>query len=385
MSFKLTIPKAPDLITTGQSSRAPPGTSKMYANFCRELYMQEESPTGSTFPMERDDWIPPTKIPKHPENFCFRCVKDCRPDASSHFLRQCPQIPEKDRNMLERVFEKAMQYTNQPQDTWPKKIEGQTCNTRLMRMVEDFYDLEPAPGGEDRQTNCFEEGQKIEAREPNPEVESGSEPSDKPEPADQLQNFWPVPYVPSGNPMVRAEIGAYQLQALMLLKATRARQEPELPMFRLPRPETQGQKIKAGEPRPENQSQKVMASESSPASRSQDVKAREPRSRSQDQKVKTRESEPEPELDNSRPENQRAKANMSRLGSQGQEVGAKESEPNRADTKKASTRERDKTDPQNKIETNKAKAGFEAGAEEKDKAPEPMSEPEPGSEGPGSR
>ena len=36
MSFKLTIPKAPDLITTGQSSQAPPGTSKMYANFCRE-------------------------------------------------------------------------------------------------------------------------------------------------------------------------------------------------------------------------------------------------------------------------------------------------------------------------------------------------------------
>merc|ERR1711888_245864 len=33
--------------------------------------------------------------------------------------------------------------------TWPEKIENQTCNVRLMRMVEDFYDLEPAPSGED--------------------------------------------------------------------------------------------------------------------------------------------------------------------------------------------------------------------------------------------
>merc|ERR1711888_20886 len=99
--------------------------------------------------MERDDWIPPTKVPKHPENFCFRCVRDCRPDASSHFLRQCPQLPERERNMLERVFEKAMQYRNQPQDTWPETIESQTCNTRLMRMVEDFYDVEPASNGED--------------------------------------------------------------------------------------------------------------------------------------------------------------------------------------------------------------------------------------------
>ena len=185
-------------------------------------------------------------------------------------------------------------------------------------MVEDFYDLEPAPGGEDRQTNCFEEGQEIEAREPNPEVESGSEPSDKPEPADQLQNFWPVPYVPSGNPMVRAEIGAYQLQALMLLKATRTRQEPELPMFRLPRPETQGQKTKAGEPRPENQSQKVMASESSPASRSQDVKAREPRQDTQGQRDQAAQGQGDRDKESN--QGHRQKAETSRPENRGQRV-----------------------------------------------------------------
>ena len=45
---------------------------------------------------------------------------------------------------------------------------------------------------------------------------------------------------PRNLPKTRAEIGAYQLQALLLLKSTKARQEPELPMFRLPRPENQG-------------------------------------------------------------------------------------------------------------------------------------------------
>merc|ERR1712015_356374 len=101
----------------------------------------------------------PAKAPKHPENFCFLCVRDRRPDASSHFLRQCPQLPERERVVLARVFEKAMQYRNQPQDTWPEKIESQTCNMRLMKMVEDFYDIEPAPRGEDQQEDYFDEEQ----------------------------------------------------------------------------------------------------------------------------------------------------------------------------------------------------------------------------------
>ena len=42
----------------------------------------------------------PAKVPKHPENFCFLCKRDGRPDASSHFLRQCPQLPERERNIL---------------------------------------------------------------------------------------------------------------------------------------------------------------------------------------------------------------------------------------------------------------------------------------------
>ena len=66
-------------------------------------------------------------------------------------------MPARERDVFARVFEKAMQYRNQPQDTWPEKIESQTCNVRLMRMVEDFYDLEPAPSGEDQQADYLEE------------------------------------------------------------------------------------------------------------------------------------------------------------------------------------------------------------------------------------
>ena len=39
----------------------------------------------------------PTKAPKHPDNYCFICLRDCKPDASNHFLRQCPQLPQKER------------------------------------------------------------------------------------------------------------------------------------------------------------------------------------------------------------------------------------------------------------------------------------------------
>ena len=39
----------------------------------------------------------PAKAPKHPENFCFLCVRERKPNASSHFLRHCPQLPERER------------------------------------------------------------------------------------------------------------------------------------------------------------------------------------------------------------------------------------------------------------------------------------------------
>ena len=39
----------------------------------------------------------PARTPKHPDNYCFICVRDRRPDASSHFLRQCPQLPKRER------------------------------------------------------------------------------------------------------------------------------------------------------------------------------------------------------------------------------------------------------------------------------------------------
>ena len=39
----------------------------------------------------------PAKAPKHPENYCFLCVRERKPDASSHFLRHCPQLPERER------------------------------------------------------------------------------------------------------------------------------------------------------------------------------------------------------------------------------------------------------------------------------------------------
>merc|ERR1712055_490693 len=46
----------------------------------------------------------PAKAPKHPENYCFLCVRERRPDASSHFLRQCPQLPEREKDVLMLQF-----------------------------------------------------------------------------------------------------------------------------------------------------------------------------------------------------------------------------------------------------------------------------------------
>merc|ERR1719309_803589 len=87
----------------------------------------------------------PARTPKHPENYCFLCVRDGRPDAHTHFLRQCPQLPKRERDLWTRVFDKTLQFRSQPRDSWPKKVEGQTVNVKLISMVEDFYDLdEPA-------------------------------------------------------------------------------------------------------------------------------------------------------------------------------------------------------------------------------------------------
>merc|ERR1711974_414648 len=114
-------------------------------------------------------------------------------------------------------------------------------------------------------------------------------------------------------PKTRAEIGVHLLQALLPISSTMANgpmslaQESKARAPLEPKLKVQGQTVVAGQPSHES--------------------------------IETRELE----LENSRPESQGAKANKSRLGSQGQEVRAKESEPDRADTKKASTRERDKT------------------------------------------
>ena len=99
----------------------------------------------------------PTKAPKHPDNYCFICLRDRNPNASNHFLRQCPQLPQRERDLMARVFDKTLQYRSQPRDTWPEKIEGQTVNVKLVKMVEDFYGLDPAQNEEDQQTDYLEE------------------------------------------------------------------------------------------------------------------------------------------------------------------------------------------------------------------------------------
>ena len=58
---------------------------------------------------------------------------------------------------MARVFDKTLQSRNQPRDSWPKKILGQTVNLRLMNTVEDFYDLDQTPDEEDQQIDHFEE------------------------------------------------------------------------------------------------------------------------------------------------------------------------------------------------------------------------------------
>ena len=103
----------------------------------------------------------PAKAPKHPENYCFLCVRERRPDASSHFLRQCPQLPKRERDLWTKVFDKSLQFRNLPRDSWPKKVGGQTVSVKLMSMVEDFYDLDQAPEEEAQQEDFFAEDAEL--------------------------------------------------------------------------------------------------------------------------------------------------------------------------------------------------------------------------------
>ena len=99
----------------------------------------------------------PARTPKHPDNYCYLCVRDRRPDASSHFLRQCPQLPQRERDIWTRIFDKALQSRSQPRESWPKKILGQTVSVRLMNMVEDFYNLDQVPDAEYPREDFFAE------------------------------------------------------------------------------------------------------------------------------------------------------------------------------------------------------------------------------------
>ena len=90
----------------------------------------------------------PAKPPKNPDNYCCLCLRDPqrKHNASTHFLRECPQLPQRERDHLKMIFENALQKRSLPRDKWPKKLYGptgvgQSFNLRLINMVEDFYDL----------------------------------------------------------------------------------------------------------------------------------------------------------------------------------------------------------------------------------------------------
>ena len=68
----------------------------------------------------------PTKMPKHPDSYCHLCLKDPHRKhlASTHFLRECRQLPQGERDYLRMIFEKALQKRTLPRDKWPQKIYG---------------------------------------------------------------------------------------------------------------------------------------------------------------------------------------------------------------------------------------------------------------------
>ena len=72
-----------------------------------------------------------------------------RHSAHTHFLRDCPQLPQKERDNLAAIFEEALQLKSLPREGWPKKLYGltgvgQSVNARLIDMVEEFYEPDTA-------------------------------------------------------------------------------------------------------------------------------------------------------------------------------------------------------------------------------------------------
>ena len=74
--------------------------------------------------IRRADTPSPTRTPSNPEAYCSICKRDPkrRHNASSHFLRQCPSLPQSERDFFARIYDRALQYRNIPQDQWPEQI-----------------------------------------------------------------------------------------------------------------------------------------------------------------------------------------------------------------------------------------------------------------------
>ena len=106
----------------------------------RSYQRQSQRPDGAT---RRSHTPSPTRAPRNPDHYCFRCLRDPqrKHEASTHFFRQCPTIPRKERDFLALLYDKALQHRSNPKESWPKKIMGQTVSVKLMNAVEDFYGL----------------------------------------------------------------------------------------------------------------------------------------------------------------------------------------------------------------------------------------------------
>ena len=131
----------------------------------------------------------PAKVPKNPENHCRLCLRDpqSKHKAGTHFLRECPLLPQNERDYLRRIFEKALQKRTLPRDKWPKKIydpsgtRGQSFNLKLINMVEDYYDLDmtshDAVGSIETDTQAYQknklEGHPKHEPELRPELQIG--------------------------------------------------------------------------------------------------------------------------------------------------------------------------------------------------------------------
>ena len=151
-------------------------------------------------------------------------------------------------------------------------LEQAPARARISLYFHDYF-AEPIP----EEPRSKFQGQEVEVTKPKPETVTGPEPEKEAEIASIKPESKPPTKTglteqvqppekgdkPRNLPKTRAEIGAHQLQALLLLKSTKTRQEPELPMFRLPRPEeesgpeSQGQKVMDSGSRTANQGQKL--------------------------------------------------------------------------------------------------------------------------------